>query len=91
VTRGFSGSATADKQRWEEERTMATTSVEPRFVVDSRGRRRSVLLSMRDYEGLLQRLEDLEDALALDEAVRGAESFRDYADVRQELQEAGRL
>jgi hypothetical protein len=70
---------------------MATALASPRFVVDVKGQRKSVLLSMGDYERLLQRLEDLEDAVALDEAVRSAQGFRDYSDVRAELQEAGRL
>ena len=70
---------------------MTTALVSPRFVVDAKGQRRSVLLSMAEYGRLMQRLEDLEDALALDEAVRSAQGFRDYSDVRGELQRAGRL
>jgi len=39
----------------------------------------------------LQRLEELEDALSLDEAIRTAQSFRDYGEIRAELKQEGRL
>jgi hypothetical protein len=40
---------------------------------------------------MLDWLETLEDALDLDEAVRQARRFRDYREIRQELQKAGKL
>ena len=70
---------------------MSTLSLNPQFVVDTKGRKKSVLLSVAQYEQLLQRLEDLEDALALDEAVQEAKGLRNYAEIRAELKEAGRL
>jgi len=73
---------------------MSKTALElkpPQFVVDSKGRRRSVVLSVADYERLIERLEDLEDTLALDEAVRSRKQCRNYADIQAELQKAGRL
>ena len=68
---------------------MATKTT--RYLVDERGRKRAVLLDMKEYSRLLRRLEELEDTLALDEAVRTAAGFRDYRDVRNELQREGRL
>lgn len=62
-----------------------------RYLVDERGRKRAVLLDMKEYSRLLRRLEELEDTLALDEAVRTASGFRDYRDVRTELQHEGRI
>lgn len=70
---------------------MADTSTHLQFVVDAKGQKKFALLRVAEYERLLQRLEDLEDALALDEAVRTAKEFRNYADVRAELRKAGRL
>jgi len=70
---------------------MANTSTSPYFVVNDKGQKKYVLLSVAEYERLLQHLEDLEDALSLDEAVRTAKEFRNYADVRAELRKAGRL
>jgi hypothetical protein len=59
--------------------------------VDERGRKRAVLLDMKEYSRLLRRLEEMEDTLALDEAMRTASGFRDYRDVRTELQHEGRV
>lgn len=70
---------------------MAVTSFSPEYLVDRRGRTKSVVLRVRDYRRLLRHLEDLEDALALDKAMRTAEGSRDYAQIRAELQKAGRL
>ncbi|KPL11103.1 hypothetical protein AMJ85_04545 [candidate division BRC1 bacterium SM23_51] len=70
---------------------MVTNLIHPQFLLDSKGQKKSVLLTVADYERLLRHLEDLEDALALDEAVRTAKRFRNYADVRTELRKAGRL
>lgn len=60
-------------------------SVRPKYLVDEQGKRTAVVLSMRDYRRLLQRLEELEDALDLDEAVESAKGFRDYNEIRAEL------
>ena len=54
----------------------------PQYLLDEKGRKKSVLLNIKEYRELLRRLEDLEDALELDEAVRTAEGFRDYQEVR---------
>jgi PHD/YefM family antitoxin component YafN of YafNO toxin-antitoxin module len=68
---------------------MATRAT--RYLVDERGRKRAVLLDMKEYSRLLRRLEELEDTLALDEAVRTASEFRDYGEVRSQLEHDGRL
>lgn len=60
-------------------------NIKPRYLVDEAGRKTGAVLSMKDYRRLMQRLEDLEDALDLDRAVRTAAGFRDYATVRDEL------
>lgn len=70
---------------------MATQLANPQFVVDAKGKKKSVVLSVADYQRLLQHLEDIEDALALDEAVRSAKRLRDYSDIRAEMRKAGRL
>ena len=66
-------------------------NVKPKYLVNERGRKTSVVLSMKDYQRLLQRLEDLEDALALDEAVETATGFRGYNEIRAELQREGKI
>lgn len=56
-----------------------------KYLVDEKGKKTAVLLDIKEYERFLQRLEELEDALILDEAVRNAQSFRDYGEIRAEL------
>ena len=60
-------------------------NVKPRYLVDEAGRKTGAVLSMKDYRRLMQRLEDLEDALDLDRAVRAATGFREYETIRAEL------
>jgi hypothetical protein len=62
-----------------------------RFLVDANGKPSAVVLDLKAYRRLLQRLEDLEDALDLDKAQRAATSFRSYEAVRRELKRAGLL
>ncbi len=68
---------------------MTTTSA--RYLADKTGRKKAVLLGMKEYSRLLARLEELEDALELDTAVRTAQEFRDYTEIREELLREGRL
>ena len=62
-----------------------------KYLTDEKGRKTAVLLDIREYQRVLQRLEELEDALSLDEAVRNSQSFRDYGEIRAELKQEGRL
>ena len=62
-----------------------------KYLTDEKGRKTAVLLDIREYQRVLQRLEELEDALSLDEAVRNSQSFRDYGEIRGELKQEGRL
>ncbi len=68
---------------------MATTGT--RYLVDKRGRKKAVLLDIKEYSRLVSRLEELEDALDLDEAVRTAQEFRDYREIREGVHKEGRV
>ena len=50
-------------------RTRKTRRKPPQFVVDEKGRRTGVVLTLRQYQALLQRIEDLEDIQAAKEAL----------------------
>ena len=63
----------------------------PKFVVGTSGRREAVLLDMNQYRRMLRKLEDLEDALALDRAERTSKKLVPYEDVRRRLKRAGKL
>ena len=62
-----------------------------KFLVTETGRTAGIVLDIKTYRRLLQRLEDLEDALELDKARRAAKKFRPYHEIRAELKKAGRL
>ena len=66
-------------------------NINPKYLVNEKGRKTAAVLSMKDYRLLMQRLEDLEDALDLDEAVETATDFREYSEIRSELQKEGKL
>lgn len=70
---------------------MSKIKLLPQYLVDEEGRHKSVLLTVEEYEALLERLEDLEDALTLDEAVKTSEGFRNLDEIETELKEKGRL
>ena len=55
------------------------------YIVDEKGKPRSVVLSIAEYKRLLAKLEDAEDALALDEARRKTSSFTDFEKVKADL------
>ena len=68
---------------------LATTGAN--YLIDKKGRKKAVLLDMKEYSRLLARMEELEDALDLDTATRIAQEFRDYREIREELLKEGRL
>ena len=62
-----------------------------KYLVDKSGAATAVVLDIKSYRRLMERLEDLEDALDLDEAIRSAKGFRSYREIRADLKKAGRL
>lgn len=66
-------------------------TLKEKYVVGAGGKPTAVVLDIRSYRRLLRHIEEMEDALELDEAVRTAKSFRPYAEVRAELKKDGRL
>ena len=62
-----------------------------RYLVDEKGKKKAVLMDMKEYSRLLARMEELEDALDLDAAARSAQGFRNYREIREELLKEGRL
>ncbi len=66
-------------------------NINPQYLVDEKGEKTSALLSIKEYQMLMQRLEDLEDMLEMDIAVQTETDFRDYQDIRDELIKEGKL
>lgn len=61
------------------------------YIVDSRGRKKAGVVPVKEFDRLIEHLEELEDALALEEAVGSAEEFTDYRRIRAQLKNEGRL
>ena len=64
-------------------------NIKPKYVVNEKGRKTATVLSMEDYRSLMQRLQDLEDALDLDRAVETATDFREYTEIQAEMKKKG--
>ncbi len=65
--------------------------VRPKFILDSRGRAKGVVLPLAQYRRLLRKIEDLEDAVALDRAEQTSEELVPYAEVHERLKRASKL
>jgi len=61
------------------------------YIIDENGEKKYVILGISQYRKLLGKIEDLEDALDLEKAVKGAKSFRNYDEIRKELKSKGRI
>lgn len=66
-------------------------NINPQYLVDEKGEKTGALLSIKEYQTLMQHLEDLEDMLEMDIAVQTETDFRDYQDIRDELIKEGKL
>lgn len=65
------------------------------YLAGKKGRKTSFVLSNGDYGPPMQRLQhlqqDIEDASELEQAVGTATGFREYVEIREELQKDGKL
>lgn len=59
-------------------------TVHPEYIVNQKGRKKAVVLGLKEYEAILGRIEDLEDANDLLKAEREASSFVPYEQFRKE-------
>ncbi|MCH7471863.1 hypothetical protein IIA79_02805 [bacterium] len=70
---------------------MGQIVLDPQFIVDGGGKRTAVVLSIADFEALLEQLEDHLDLEALKEAIRTETEFHDLDDVVEEFKSDGKL
>jgi len=68
---------------------LATNSTQ--YLIDKKGKKRAVLVDINEYSRLLERLEELEDALDMDKSASSTQGFTDYRKIREELVREGRL
>ncbi len=65
--------------------------INPQYLFNDKGEKTGALLSIKEFQLLMQYLEDLEDAIEMDAAVKTETDFRDYQDVQAELIREGKL
>lgn len=65
--------------------------MDARYITDETGKSQSVILSIEEYERLLEALEDLEDLRAADEALReierGENKLIPWEQIKREMDE----
>lgn len=65
--------------------------IQTEYLIDERGKRKSVVLSLRDYFKLMEYLENLEDSLDLKKAKESAKGFVDFSRFKAQLKKQGRI
>lgn len=60
------------------------------YVVNEAGRKTAVVLTVREFNRIRRRLEDLEDALELRNAVNTEREFRDLREIQKDEPAANR-
>jgi prevent-host-death family protein len=58
-------------------------TVNPEYIINKKGNKKAVVLSVKEYEGIIELIEDLEDANDLLKAEREATSFTPYEKFRK--------
>jgi len=60
-----------------------TEIINPEYIINKKGNKKAVVLSLKEYKALLGAIEDLEDTNDLLKAEREATSFIPYDQFRQ--------
>ncbi|MEW6068086.1 MAG: hypothetical protein AB1610_07340 [Nitrospirota bacterium] len=59
------------------------TTIKPKYLVDEKGNKKAVVLNFKEYENIMELIEDLEDANDILKAEREATSFTTYEKFRK--------
>ncbi len=62
---------------------MQSISKKPKYLIDEKGHKKAVVLNLKEYEYIIELIEDLEDTNALLKAEREATSFIPYEKFRK--------
>lgn len=65
--------------------------IQTEYLIDEKGQKKSVVLSIRNYLKLLEYLEDLEDAVDLKNAKESAKGFIDFEQLAVKLKKQKRI
>jgi len=66
-------------------------TIQAEYLVDEKGQKKSVVISIRDYLRLWEYLEDLEDSVDLKKAKESAKGFIDFETLTRRLKRQGRI
>lgn len=58
-------------------------AIKPKYLVDEKGNKKAVVLNFKEYENIMELIEDLEDANDILKAEREATSFIPYEKFRK--------
>ena len=56
---------------------------QPEYIINQRGNKKAIILTLKEYESIVELIEDLEDANDLLRAEREATSFSPYEEFRK--------
>jgi hypothetical protein len=66
-------------------------TIKAEYLIDEKGQKKSVVLSIEDYLRLWEYLQDLEDTLDLKKAKASAKKFVDFDSFARKLKSQGRI
>lgn len=59
-------------------------TIKPKYLVDEKGHKKAVVINLKEYENILELIEDLEDSNDILRAEREATAFTPYEKFRKE-------
>lgn len=66
-------------------------TIQTEYLVDRKGHKKSVVMSVGDYLKLMDYLEDLEDAVDLKKARQSVGKFTEFDSLRDKYKKQGRI
>lgn len=60
-------------------------NINPKYITDKDGNKTSVIISLQEFENLLEMADDLEDVKLYDKAKKGPQVFREAEEVFKEI------
>ena len=58
----------------------------PKYIIDSDSNKTSVILTLKEFNYLIEKIEDLEDVILYDEAKKRKQVFREAEEVFEEIE-----
>lgn len=61
--------------------------IHTRYIMDTKGKPSEVVIPVKEFKALLKHLEEMEDALELEKAIKEAEEFVPWEEFKKGLRE----